>query len=176
MFAKNFRNTLVASSLLISASLLAGPAALADTDSGEVTGTVQAINTVVFTPATGTAITGGAAVPAYPIGTLAVQDNAAAGWTLGVSSLNGGELVNTVTPADVIAYTQLTTAAIGASTATPVDFVAAATNYELHDSIFDAAVAEGVTGVAVTAEIAAGQFVPVGTYADTLTFTLTSKL
>ncbi|MGB3516125.1 MAG: hypothetical protein WBA43_06705 [Elainellaceae cyanobacterium] len=175
MFAKTFRNTLVASSLLIGASLLAGPAALAATDNGEVTGTVQAVNTIDFTPATGTAIIGGAAVPAYPMGTLALQDNSAGGWTLEVSSLNGGELINTVTPTDVIAYTQLTTAVLGASTATPVDFAAAATNYTLHDSPFDPVVAEGVTSVAVTAAIAADQFVPVGTYADTLTFTLTSK-
>ncbi|MEA5448722.1 hypothetical protein VB780_09105 [Leptolyngbya sp. CCNP1308] len=175
MFAKTFRNTLIASSLLVGASLLAGPAALAATDNGEATGTVQAVNTIDFTPATGTAITGGAAELAYPMGTLALQDNATAGWTLEVSSLNGGKLLHTVTPANVIAYTQLTTDDLGASTATPVDFVAAATNYELHDSLFDAVVAEGVTGIAVTAEIAAGQWVPVGTYADTLTFTLTSK-
>lgn len=175
MFAKTFRNTLVASSLLIGASLLAGPAALAATSNGQVTGTVAAVNAITFTPATGTAITGGAAVPAYSIGTLDVQDNATAGWILAVSSANGGELVNTVTPTDVIAYTQLTTGAIGASTATPVDFAAAATDYELHNSAFDAAVAEGVTGVTVTAAIAADQFVPVGTYADTLTFTLTSQ-
>ncbi|MGI8935141.1 MAG: hypothetical protein ACR2FS_13815, partial [Phormidesmis sp.] len=95
MFAKTFRNTLVASSLLIGASLLVGPAALAAGDSGVVTGTVAAVNAITFTPATGTAITGGAAVPAYPMGTLDVQDNAAAGWLLEVSSANGGELVNT---------------------------------------------------------------------------------
>ena len=175
MSVKTFRNTLIASSLLIGASLLVGPAALAAGDTGEVTGTVAAVNAITFTPATGTAITGGAAVPAYPMGTLDVQDNAAAGWTLEVQSLNGGQLVNTVTPTDVIAYTQLTTANVGASAATPVDFALAATDYPLHDSAFDAAVAAGVTGVNVTADIAAGQFIPVGTYADTLTFTLTSK-
>ncbi|WP_017302084.1 hypothetical protein [Nodosilinea nodulosa] len=175
MFAKAFRNTLIASSLLIGASLLAGPAALAATDNGVVSGDVQAVNTITFTPTTGTAITGGAAEPAYPIGTLDVQDNAANGWTLDVQSLNGGQLVNTVTPTDVIAYDTLTTANIGASTATPVNFVAPATDYTLHDSAFDATVAAGVTNVSVTANIAAGQFVPVGTYADTLTFTLTSK-
>lgn len=175
MFAKTFRNTLVASSLLIGASLLAGPAALAATDSGEVTGTVAAVNTVTFTPTTGTAITGGAAVGAYPMGSLALQDNSAGGWKLEVSSLNGGKLVNTVTPTDLINYTQLTTANVGASAATPVNFVAATTNYQLHLSAYDAAVAAGVTGVNVTAAIAANQFVPVGTYADTLTFTLTSQ-
>ncbi len=176
MFAKTFRNTLLASSLLIGASLLAGPAALAASDSGEVTGTVAAVNAITFAPATGTVITGGAAETAYPMGTLDVQDNTANGWLLEVSSLNGGELVNTVTSADVIAYTQLTTGAIGtASTATPVTFVAAATDYSLNSSAFNAAVATGVTLVPVTANIAANQFVPVGTYADTLTFTLTSQ-
>ncbi|MFQ4137364.1 hypothetical protein PGN35_013690 [Nodosilinea sp. PGN35] len=176
MVAKIFRHALFASSLLIGASLLAGPAALAqDTSGGQVSGSVQAINEVTFTPTTGTAITGGEAVAAYPIGALAVQDNGAAGWILEVSSENGGRLVNTVTPADFIEYTDLTTGAIGASTATARTLAVADQDYELHDSAFDAAVAAGVTGVNVTAAIAADQFVPVGTYADTLTFTLTSK-
>ncbi|PZV18516.1 MAG: hypothetical protein DCF21_08130 [Leptolyngbya sp.] len=175
MFAKTFRNTLVASTLLIGASLLAGPAALAATSTGTANGTVSAVNAITFTGTTGTAITGGAAVGAYPMGSLALQDNSAGGWKLEVSSLNGGKLVNTITATDVIAYTQLTTGAIGAATITPVDFVAATTNYQLSLSAFDGAVAAGVTGVAVTADIAGSQFVPVGTYADTLTFTLTSQ-
>lgn len=174
MFAKTFRNTLVASSLLIGASLLAGPAALAATDNGEVTGTVAAVNTITFNPTTGTAITGGAAVPAYPMGTLDLQDNAAAGWTLNVQSLNGGQLRKVGSPTDLITYTQLKTGNIGSSTSASVDLATAATNEQLHNSLYDPAVAAGVTGVAVTADIAVGQFVPVGTYADTLTFTLTS--
>ncbi|MBE9111158.1 hypothetical protein IQ273_17270 [Nodosilinea sp. LEGE 07298] len=176
MFAKIFRNTLVASSLLVGASLIAGPAVLAApaTDDDTVTATVAEVNAVNFVGAT-TAFTNGSAVPTFTMGTLDVQNNAAAGWTLDVSSLNGGKLVNTVTAADVIAYTQLTTPVIGASTLTPVDFTNSGTDYMLHESEFNATVAAGVTLVPVTASIAAGQFVPVGDYEDVLTFTLTSK-
>ncbi|MGG6241889.1 hypothetical protein ACQ4N7_24980 [Nodosilinea sp. AN01ver1] len=174
MFAKTFRNTLVASSLLVGASLIAGPAVLAATDNDTVTATVAEVNTINFVAAT-TAFTGGAAAPTFAMGNLDVQNNAALGWTLDVSSGNGGKLVNTVTPAHAITYTQLTTANIGASVATPVTPTVATPSGQLHTSAFDATVAAGVTGVAVTANIAANQFVPVGSYTDTLTFTLTSK-
>lgn len=179
MFAKTFHNTLIASSVLVGTSLIAGPAALAApfVDSGAnntVTATVAEVNEVEFVGAT-TTFTNGAAETAFAMGTLDVQNNAALGWTLEVSSANGGKLVNTVTPADVIAYTQITTANIGASTAAAKDLAVAGTDYQLHTSAFDAAVAAEVTGVVVTANIAAGQFVPVGSYTDVLTFTLTSK-
>jgi hypothetical protein len=171
MFAKTFRNTLVASSLLIGASLLAGPAALAAPSiAGDtVTATVAEVNVATFVGAT-TAFTNGAAVPAFVMGTLNVQNNAAAGWTLGVASTNGGTLNGATFN---ITYTDLTTGTIGGSSATAVD---PSTGGTLHDSAFDTVVAEGVTGVAVTANIGSGQFVPVGSYTDTLTFTLTSKL
>lgn len=172
MFTKNFRNSLVASGLLIGASLLAGPAALAASDNGVVSGDVTAVNTIDFTGTTGTAITGGAAVSAYPIGTLTIQNNDPDGWTLDVASANGGKLKF---GSNVITYTDLTTAAIAGATVTPVDLTTPATDEEVIDAAYNVDVADGVTNVAVTAAIAAGQFVPAGTYSDTLTFTQTSK-
>lgn len=172
MFAKTFRNSLVASSLLIGASLLAGPAMAQVSDGDVVSGDVTPINAITFVGTTGTTITGGAAVAAYPMGSLTLQNNAGAGWTLDVASANGGELqylTNSIT------YTDLTTAAIAGATVTPVDLATAATDEEVIDAAYNIDVADGVTGVAVTAAIAAGQYVPAGTYSDTLTFTLTSK-
>ncbi|WP_156119720.1 hypothetical protein [Leptolyngbya sp. KIOST-1] len=176
MVVKTFRNTLIASSVLFGASLIAGSAAMAApaTDDGTVTATVAEINAISFEGAT-TAFVSGSAVPAFAMGTLDVRNNASAGWTLGMSSANGGRLINTATPAHVITYTALTTGDIGASTATAVTPTVATPSGQLHNSAFDAAVSAGVTGVNVTASIAAGQFVPVGSYTDTLTFTLTSK-
>lgn len=168
MFAKTFRNALVASSLLIGASLLAGPAAMAQ----EVSGTVAPISSATFTGTTGTAIVAGTAVSAYPMGSLAIQNNAPAGWTLTVASANGGKLNF---GANSITYTALTTAAIAGATITPATMTVAATAATVIDAAYNADVADGVTGVAVTAAIAANQIVPAGTYSDTLTFTLASK-
>ena len=176
MFAKTFRNSLLASSLLIGASLLVGPAAMAEPSGGEVSGTVAPISTVTFTPTTETAITAGDAVAAYPMGTLAIQNNSNAGWTLDVRSANGGELRNVVGETTYkIEYTNLTSAPVDGATITPVTFASAITDIELIDAVYDNAVAAGVSNVAVTAAIAADQHVPAGTYTDTVTFTLTSK-
>lgn len=172
MFAQTFRNTLVASSLLIGASLLAGPAAQAQVSGGVVSGDVSALSTILFTPTTGTTITGGAAVAAYPMGSLAITNNDPDGWTLDVASTNGGELQF---GANSITYTALTTAAIAGATVTPVNLAAAGVDEEVITANYDIDVADGVTAVAVTAAVAAGQYVPAGTYSDTLTFTLTSK-
>ncbi|MFH7243460.1 MAG: hypothetical protein ACHWZW_11475 [Spirulina sp.] len=167
------RNTLIASTLLVSASLLVGPAAFAQvSDNGEVSGEVQEVNTITFAPATLTEITSGAAVASYPMGNLTIQNNAAAGWDLEVQSLNGGKLVN---GAQSITYTDLTVAAIAGATITPVDLATAATDELLATAPYSTEVAGEITR-AVTATMAADQFVPVGVYTDTLTFTLTSKL
>ncbi|MBW4483710.1 MAG: hypothetical protein KME14_14305 [Tildeniella torsiva UHER 1998/13D] len=169
MFAQTFRNTLVASSLLIGASLLAGPAALAQSSDG-VSGDVQAVNTVTFTGAENTSITGGTGQSAYTIGTLAIQSNDPDGWELDVKSANGGELVN---GSYDITYNDLTTAAITGATINLVDVDTADTDEEVIDAIYDIDVANAVS-VSVTANLV-GEYVPAGTYSDTLTFTITGK-
>lgn len=174
MLSTSFRNTLIASTLLVGASIiLASPAVMAQiSDDGIVSGTVQEVNTIGFAPETETPIISGDAVAAYPMGDLTIRNNAAAGWGLEVQSLNGGELVN---GGESITYTALTVADITGVTITPVDLATAATNEPLVTAApYSAEVAGGITR-AVTASIAAGQHIPVGTYTDTLTFTLTAN-
>jgi len=174
MLTKTFRNTLVASSLLMGSSLLVSLPALAQVSDGDtVGGTVQAVNTIDFVPtATTQAITGGAAVTDFSMGTLSIQNNDPDGWTLNVQSANAGKLMfNT----NQIAYTGLEIGAIAGATPAAVTLSTANTDEEILNAVYDVDVADGVTGVTVTADIASGQFVPAGLYTDTLTFTLTSK-
>lgn len=175
MFAKTFRNTLFASSLLIGASLLTGPAALADADG--VSGVISEVSTVTFLGTEGTPITTGTPMPAYPLGNITVRDNRSAGWGLTVSSLTGGKLLHT-NGTTSITYTQLTTSAdIGVSVATPVDLVTTNAALRLHNSVFNSAVAApGGVQVNVTADLGTpATNLPAGTYSDTLTFTMVTK-
>lgn len=175
MLNTTFRNALVASGLLVGATLLITPAALAQESGGQVTGVVSDVSTLVFAPTTGTAITAGQAVAAYPIGSLTITNNNDAGWALQVKSAHGGELRYTVgLDTYAIAYTGLTVADIDGATITPVTFAAADTNVSLITAPYSSAVAAGITRTS-TAAIAADQHVPAGTYSDTLTFTLTSN-
>lgn len=171
MFAKTFRNSLIASTLLVGASILASPAAFAQV----VSGTVATANTVTFDGDEGTAIVPGVARPAYPLGTLDIQNNDPDGWTLTVSSANGGKLTNATTH-DIV-YTAITLADIPGVTetsATPTLSTTAAS--QLSTAAFSESVANGVTSIAVTASISDTESsVPPETYSDTLTFTLTSN-
>jgi hypothetical protein len=191
MFAKTFRNTLIASSLLVGASLLAGPAALAQTASGEVGGNIAPISTLTFTlptAAASTTLTTGS----FAMGSLNVRNNDPQGWTVVVTSTNAGELQNqdATTPANVyITYSDLTVAdSLAAFDATPLLADPALVSQPLVDAPHTAAVAAAVVNSAVSATIevvgtvdgggtpVALAGLPAGTYTDTLTFTLTSKL
>ncbi|WP_008313428.1 hypothetical protein [Leptolyngbya sp. PCC 6406] len=176
MLNTTFRNVLVASGLFVGATLLIAPTALAQTSDGEVTGVVAPISTLTFSPTQGTTIVGGVANPAYPIGSLGITTNSAT-WTLQVKSAHGGQLRNIGASTELtqyIAYTGLTVSAIDGTTITPVTFGAVNTDVLLIDAVYSDAAASGVAPT-VTAAIAAGQYVPHGTYRDTLTFTLTSN-
>ena len=180
MFAKTFRNSLLASSLLIGTSLLVGPAAMADesgptnVSSGSSSGEIEVISTIEFTPNANGEINRAVSSPNYDLGTLAVTNNNYHGWILEVASANGGQLV-IEGGGHEIEYTAVTTGGIGASEATARTLANANTEYQLHDFGFDSEVANGVTGVPVTATLGNTQNVPAGVYSDTLTFTLTSK-
>ena len=176
MFAKIFRNSLLASSLLIGASLLVGPAAMAEDDSlsvnsdDDVTGVVHLINEITFTPADPTAIVADAGATGFVMGELSLRNNHVNGWTLSVESTNQGKLQN---GSYAIEYTAVTAAAVeGETTNSSVD---PATGGNLIVADYTAAVAAGVDEVQVTANIASGQHVPAGEYTDTLTFTLESE-
>lgn len=173
MFATSFRNTLIASTLLVGASLLAGPAAMAAEDTDTVTGTVSTVTSVNFV-GTGGTITPGVAVPAFTMGDLTIQNNTAGTWNLTVSSLNAGNLENAGGTVS-IPYTNLDVADIGG-----IDFTAVASPSVAAQDLalaapFNTTVAGGATS-AVTASIsAAASSVQADVYTDSLTFTLTAN-
>lgn len=177
MFAKIFRNTLVASTLLIGTSLFVIPAALAApvADDGDVQGNVSEINSIGFAPQS-SAIVPGVAQAEFSIGTLTIQNNAAAGWTLDVESENGGYLledIQGVPGTHTIPYTALTVATVAGAAHSSVSPTVETPSGRLITAVYDLDVANEV-GVGVTANIGA-QYVPVGLYTDNLTFTLTSR-
>jgi hypothetical protein len=191
MFAKTFRNSLVASSLLVGASLISGPAAVAQvTDGGQVGGNIAPISTLSFTDPTA-AVSTPLTTGSFPMGGLNIQNNDPQGWTVTVTSTNAGELQNqdATTPTDVyVTYSDLTVAdALAAFGATPSLADPALANETLVDAPYTEAVAAAVVTSAVSATIAttgtvddgttsvAFASLPTGTYTDTLTFTLTSK-
>jgi hypothetical protein len=190
MFAKTFRNTLVSSSLLVGASLLAGPAAQAQIANGEVGGSIAPISTLTFTLPAAAALTPLTA-GSFAMGSLNVRNNDPQGWIVVVTSTNAGELQNqaATTPANVyITYSDLTVAdSLAAFDATPLLADPALVSQTLVDAPHTEAVATAVVNSAVSATIAATGTVdggttsvalaglPTGTYTDTLTFTLTSK-
>jgi hypothetical protein len=184
MFAKTFRNTLIASSLLVSASLLAGPAAMAEDPEpvgGPVSGVIAAISTISFDPPeSAAALTRGDSNVSFPMGTLDITNNNPDGWKLDVASATGGVLRFTHNEVDYeIPYQNLTVGAIPGGTIaafTPTAGATATTTIPLVDATRHDDVATGVTGVPVSATLAnVVTTLPAGTYTDTITFTLTSK-
>lgn len=176
MFAKTFRNSLLASSLLIGASLLIAPVAMAAeddlsvNDDGDVTGVVHLINEITFAPAEPTPIVADTGATGFVMGELSLRNNHANGWTLSVESANEGKLIN---GDHVIEYTNLIADSVEGETTN--NFVNPATGGSLIVADYTAAVAAGVDEVQVKADIASGQHVPAGEYTDTLTFTLESE-
>ena len=111
MLSTSFRNTLIASTLLVGASILTGTAALAAdpapvvTDPGTVEGTIAGVSEMTFDAPVSAALAAGT----FQMGTLDIHNNDPQGWTLDVASGNGGRLVHETNSAAFVTYTQLGT-------------------------------------------------------------------
>lgn len=179
------RNTLIASTLLVGASLLVGPAAMAandpvSVDDGDtVSATVELINVVTFTPEPApTTLKPEEALSnvSLSLGSVTLRNNSAGGWELKVASANNGTLNSAVGGTTYeLPYGAITlAAATGVTPSTPV--AATTAGAVLATGVFSTAVAGGTDPIAVTATItSAATTVPAGSYTDTLTFTLTAK-
>lgn len=167
MIAKTFRNTLVASSLLVGTSLLIGSAALAE----EISGDVPIYREAVLSPTEIVIDTDDAIAATF--GTLFIRDNSAAGWKLTVTSANGGLLENGT---HGIAYTGLTTDDVNGVQANALTLAEGVAGTLFATQSYSNAVSTGVT-VDLTADIAvdARKGVPSGVYTDTLTFTMSAQ-
>ena len=173
------RNTLIASTLLVGASLLVGPAARAAddldpaTNSGdaEVSATVELINRVTFGPAETTRVQPVTAQTdiAFPLGTVTIRNNDPDGWNLNVASTNAGVLKF---GAHTLSYSTITLADTNDITESPVN---PTTGGLLATGDFSARVAGGTEEINVSALLTVPTTVAAGEYTDTLTFTLTSK-
>jgi len=176
MLSTSFRNTLIASTLLVGTSILVSPAALANdpspaSDPGEVSSTVQLINRVTFAPgATRTVQPVEAQTDiAFPLGTVTIRNNHPDGWNLNVASANAGVLeFGTHT----LSYSTITLTDTSDITETPVN---PTTGGLLATGDFSARVAGGTEAISVSALLTVPTTVAAGAYTDTLTFTLTSK-
>lgn len=171
------RNTLIASTLLIGASILIIPNAMAADDpdpasgDGQVSSTVELINRVTFAPATTTTVKPVTELTntSFPLGTVTIRNNDPAGWNLNVASANDGLLeFGTHT----LSYSTITLAPTDNITETPVN---PTTGGLLATGDFSARVAGGTEAINVSALLTVPTTVAAGQYTDTLTFTLTSK-
>lgn len=163
---------LIASGLLLGTSAVLAPVAIAATDNGVVSGTVDAINNVTYTPPAGFTLNPTTGNTDQSFGSVVIQDNSNAGWTLTVDSANSSNL-NHATYGN-IAYTGLEANGPGVTNLALDVSSAAATIRDV--SALTCADAAGCT-YTLTADIASGAIdsMAAGVYTDTLTFTLTSK-
>ena len=191
MFAQTFRNTLIASTLLVSASLLAGPAAFAaETGELNVGGNIATVSAITFTqPAAASEVTLQSAT-SFAMGSVHIQNNDPQGWTLEVSSANNGQLQNqSATPASAVyvEYTTLTITEQSAFGVAPASLAPTSAPQVLVNADYTQAVAAAPVTGTVTAMIESTgtsggtssiplASLPAGNYTDTLTFTLASKL
>jgi hypothetical protein len=176
MLTKMFRNTLVASSLLVGASLMVGQIAQAGTDSGDVTGEITTNNLVTYTaPAAAASLDPVAGNTDMDFGSVNVRDNSNAGWILTVQSANNSTLVGD-TNSEVITYTGLSfnNATLGA--ANDID-VSGGTAVNVYTPNTLTCATQAGCDVTITADIANTEVngKSVDTYRDTLTFVLTSN-
>lgn len=178
MLNATFRRILIASGLLIGASLVLSPSAMADSANGNTSGTVDPINNVDYTPPAGATLNPSAGNADMGFGSLFIQNNDNDGWTLTVDSTNNGTLVDAVSSA-VIPYSNLDF--VDATSGTPlgnqsaVDVSGAAIQVYGPTSL-TCADSTGCT-VNLRADVSAGDIdgKPAGTYSDTLTFVLTNR-
>ena len=181
MFAKTFRNSLLASSLLIGASLLVGPAAMADdpevsSEATDVGGSINLINSIDF-DTTSHGFERVITANTFELGVLKIQNNNPTGWSLAVTSENGA-LVNVDNNSETIAYTKLALAAPTGVTLTTYETGAltAEQSQVLAAAGFNSIVAGAVSDFTLTAHTPADlSSVASGEYRDTLSFTLTSN-
>ena len=183
MFAKTFRNSLLASSLLIGASLLVGPAAMADgphTDSDDITANVPVYREVGFSPSAQLSLDSDAAVSAHEVGTLYIRDNDPSGWSLQVSSANGGKFVHEDND-DEIVYTALRVDGnVGGNESASLTLSPAVgegtenTGMLFTNAAYHTDVSDGVDNISLLVDIAedARKGISAGDYSDTLTFTM----
>lgn len=190
MLSTSFRNTLIASTLLVGASILVSPAAFAQ-DSGQVGGTIETVNELTFTAPVDLSadLTSGT----LGMGSLTIRNNDPDGWTLQVRSANAGKLhrstgsgITDIAATTYIPYTALTatgapsgatTTSLATITGTDANFVVAPYSVAFADSDGDA--------ITISATLSNGTFggdsavaragMPAGEYKDTLYFTLTSN-
>ena len=180
MLSTSFRNTLIASTLLVGASILVSPAAFAGSvsDDDSVSGTIQPINEVVFTgrQTVSNLTPGQASTPAFLMGSVHVHNNHGSGWTLSAASANAGKLQYTHAATSntySISYTNLAVATAPGQTSNTPFASPTATAAQVVGADYSAGAAAGVD-LDVTATIGDVGHPPAGTYTDTITFTLTS--
>lgn len=174
MLSTSFRNTLIASTLLVGASILVSPAAFAG-NSGQVSGTIAEINVVNFTaPSNATVTVGQGFTDNFSLGSVTIQNNDPDGWNLSVASANSGNLKLGIT-SHVIPYSAINLGDVPGVTETTTPVSPADANPALLSTApFSTTVASGTTAINLTATLTVPN-VPAGQYTDTLTFTLTSK-
>lgn len=171
MSIKTILRNVIASGFVVGTFAALSPAAFAATSNDTQSGTVAPIGTVSYTAGPSLTITPNVDQTDTDFGSVNVQSNSNAGWTLEVASANGSMLKNTgVTPVATISYTLK----VGG---TSVDVSTAGTAVTAKDVSVLTDSADGGHDYAVQGTIAAAASDgrPSGTYEDTLTFTLTNK-
>lgn len=170
MSIKNILRNVIASGFVVGAFAALSPAVFAATSSDTQSGTVAPIGTVSYTAGPSLTITPNAEQIDTNFGSVNVQSNSNAGWTLEVASANGGVLKNTAVATATIPYSLK----VGG---TSVDVSAAGVPDTAKDVSVLTNAAAGGGNYAVQGTIAAADSNgrPSGTYQDTLTFTLTNK-
>lgn len=165
--------SLIASGLVLgSVSSAFAPAAFAATDNDTQSGQILPIETVNYTAAPTFTITPDSLMTDQGFGSVNVQSNANAGWTLAVASTNGSLLQHTTIAGapGQIAYTLKVD-----GTTVNVGTAAAVVTAKDVSALTCAATGGCNYTVQGTIAAAASNGKPAGTYSDVLTFTLTNK-
>ncbi len=170
MLRQTTRRVLLASTLLLGAGFGFSSSALAAENGSAQQGEMPIIETVTYSPATKFNFTANTAMTGQSFGTVNVQSNANAGWTLSVKSLKGAKLEHKTLTGTTIAYSLKVDG-------TGVDVSTADTYASAKDVSALTCAAAGGCDYNVTADITATESngKPAGTYEDTITFKLVNK-
>jgi len=186
----SMRRVLVASGLILGSTFLfASNAKAADPQpaGGGIGGGVAPVSLLTYTAPAGVTLNPSGGNTDMAFGSVWLQNNSYAGWTLTVKSTNGSKLSNATY--GNVAYTGLsatsTSSRLGSSANIDVSTANTAVNvynpiagalYDTNTGKLDCGDSTGCT-ITFTADIADSAIngKPAGDYAETLTFTLTSK-
>jgi len=170
MIRQSARRVVAATTLILGASAVLIPPALAGESGGNQQGEMPAIETVNYTPAAKFNFTPGTTMTGQSFGSVNVRSNSGAGWLLEVKSLEGSVLKHTSITTATIAYS-LSVDSVATAVTTADTYVTAKDVSTLTCSV------PAGCDYNVTADIAGTETEskPTGTYQDTITFKLTNK-